>query len=275
VSACRDPVRCHNCRGCGHRLRDCKMPIARVLTPKPRHRLATSTIPTPTQRAPVHAVTFSPRSASPPAPMAPPPPTPAHAPARTAALNPLGLIASSSIEEANFELPSGLAAAVDTLRAQAANMLQLAALLSATKRSLQTPANPTNVELTHSAVTTDDEDPVAPPPSSARSSVRSKVVTKRGRRPRVGLQLSAPKPQRQSTRLAEKAKGLFVDSTDKAVQLKALQNALLPCSSQLKKAVGKKSLLTRSKLPIAPADLRRMVAAARIGNKPVVPPTHP
>ena len=203
--------------------------------------------------------------------MAPPPPTPAHAPARTAALNPLGMIASSSIEEANFELPSGLAAAVDTLRAQAANMLQLAALLSATKRSLQTPANPTNVELTHSAVTTDDEDPVAPPPSSARSSVCSKVVTKRGRRPRVGLQLSAPKPQRQSTRLAEKAKGLFVDSTDKAVQLKALQNALLPCSSQLKKAVGKKSLLTRSKLPIAPADLRRMVAAAGIGKKPTVP----
>ena len=100
--------------------------------------------------------------------------------------------------------------------------------------------------------------------------MRSKVVTKRGRRPRVGLQLSAPKPQRQSTRLAEKAKGLFVDSTDKAAQLKALQNALLPCSSQLKKAVGKKSLLTRSKLPIAPADLRRMVAAAGIGKKPAV-----
>jgi hypothetical protein len=48
-------------------------------------------------------------------------------------------------------------------------------------------------------------------------------------------------------------------------------NALLPCSSQLKKAVGKKSLLTRSKLPIAPADLRRMVAAAGIGKKPAVP----
>ena len=47
--------------------------------------------------------------------------------------------------------------------------------------------------------------------------------------------------------------------------------ALLPCSSQLKKAVGKKSLLTRSKLPIAPADLRRMVAAAGIGKKPTVP----
>ena len=62
-----------------------------------------------------------------------------------------------------------------------------------------------------------------------------------------------------------------MDSTDKAVQLKALQNALLPCSSQLKKVVGKKSLLTRSKLPIAPADLRRMVAAAGIGKKPAVP----
>ena len=66
-----------------------------------------------------------------------------------------------------------------------------------------------------------------------------------------------------------------MDSTDKAVQLKALKNAMVPCSSQLKQAIAKKSLLACSKLPIAPTDLRRMVAAAGIGNMPVVPPPHP
>ena len=54
------------------------------------------------------------------------------------------------------------------------------------------------------------------------------------------------------------------------MQLKALKNALVPCSSKLKKEVDKKILLARSKLPIAPAELRRMVAAAGIGAKPAV-----
>ena len=92
-----------------------------------------------------------------------------------------------------------------------------------------------------------------------------------GRRPRVGLQLSAPKPKRQSSRLAEKADDKFVPVTDKACQLKALKNALAPCSSKLKQAVEKRNLLTRSKLPIGAADLRKMVSATRLGVKPSVP----
>ena len=85
---------------------------------------------------------------------------------------------------------------------------------------------------------------------------------RRGTRPRVGLLLSAGKPQRQSSRLAAKAAGKFVDSTDKAVQLKAMKNALAPCSSKLKNIVEKRNMLTRSKLPIGVSDLRKLVAAA-------------
>ena len=58
---------------------------------------------------------------------------------------------------------------------------------------------------------------------------------------------------------------------DKACQLKALKNALVPCSSKLKQAVEKRNLLTRSKLSIGAADLRKMVSATRLGVKPSVP----
>lgn len=65
-----------------------------------------------------------------------------------------------------------------------------------------------------------------------------------------------------------------MDTTDKDVHLKALKNALVSCSSKLKKAVDRKNLLAHSKLPIAAADLHRMVAAARIGNKRAVSRKH-
>ena len=80
--------------------------------------------------------------------------------------------------------------------------------------------------------------------------------------------MSALKNKRQSERLAAKAGGKFVDMTEKAVQLKALQNALVPCSSSLKNAVQKKGILNRSKLPISASDLRRMVSAAGLGGGP-------
>jgi len=73
---------------------------------------------------------------------------------------------------------------------------------------------------------------------------------------------SAAKPLRQSARLAEKTAGMFVDSTDKTVQLKAMNNALAPCSAKLKDVVEKKNMLTRSKLPIGVSDLRKLVPAA-------------
>jgi len=54
----------------------------------------------------------------------------------------------------------------------------------------------------------------------------------------------------------------------KAVQLKALQNALLPCSSSLRAAVMK-GVMNRSKLPIAVANLRKIVAAAGLEEAPM------
>ncbi|CAN6253600.1 unnamed protein product [Urochloa humidicola] len=96
VRDCRDPPRCRNCRGSGHRVRTCPMPVSRMLTPWPRHQ---PTVPVPASRASVHAVPFSPRSASPP-----PPPTPASIPTPPA-YNPLNLVASSSAVAPDFELP--------------------------------------------------------------------------------------------------------------------------------------------------------------------------
>ena len=62
---------------------------------------------------------------------------------------------------------------------------------------------------------------------------------------------------------------MFVDSTDKAVQLKVLKNALAPCSNKLKQAVEKKNLLARAKLPIAVSDLRKLVAATGFDTKAI------
>ena len=72
---------------------------------------------------------------------------------------------------------------------------------------------------------------------------------------------------RDSHALHMKAAGMFVDSTDKAVQLKVLKNALAPCSNKLKQAVEKKNLLARAKLPIAVSDLCKLVAAAGFDAK--------
>jgi hypothetical protein len=66
----------------------------------------------------------------------------------------------------------------------------------------------------------------------------------------------------QSTRLAANAGGNFVDATDKAVQRKALQNTLAPCSSKLKVVVKKRDILAKDKAPLTAADLRKMIAAA-------------
>ncbi|TVU02265.1 hypothetical protein EJB05_52261, partial [Eragrostis curvula] len=57
----------------------------------------------------------------------------------------------------------------------------------------------------------------------------------------------------------------FIDSTDKAVQLKALQNALSSCSAQLKEHVTKRGILGRKKKAVASRDLRKLVSTAGLG----------
>ncbi|CAN6343676.1 unnamed protein product [Urochloa humidicola] len=71
--------------------------------------------------------------------------------------------------------------------------------------------------------------------------------------------------KRQSSRLAALNNGKFVHSTDKAMQRTALKNTLAPCSSKLKTVVDKRNMLTRNKIPLSTADLRKMVTAAGLG----------
>lgn len=163
------------------------------------------------------------------------------------------------------------------------HLLQLAALLAAAKHALLASSTPTSATpmpptppppqalALHTAPSTPavEDHPPAPPHSPVDSLQRGRGAVRRGRRPRVGLLLSTEKPKRQSSRLAAKATGMFVDATDKAVQLKALQNALLPCSSSLRATVKKKGMMNHSKLPISVADLRKMVAAAGLGEAPM------
>ena len=159
------------------------------------------------------------------------------------------------------------------------HLLQLTALLAAAKHALLASSTPTSATpmpptppppqalALHAATPTPavEDHPSASPPwhplllsrSSASVALCAQGATDR-RRPRVGLLLSTEKPKRQSSRLAAKA-----------VQLKALQNALLPCSSSLRATVKKKGMMNHSKLPISVADLRKMVAAAGLGEAPM------
>ncbi|CAO2194895.1 unnamed protein product [Urochloa humidicola] len=185
VRDCRDPERCRNCRGYGHRTARCPMPIARVLTPMPRHRRPT--IPNPSQRATVNAVPFSPRSTSPPPPTAPPPPTPEHLHATlAAAFDPLCLIPSSSSGEPDFELPKKKGqTAVDTLKA-----------------GTVAPRSPRRV----SAHEAKGEPPASPPRQVYPRSVDIHVVSSRGKAPVNFTSLPSsvpPSPERRSPPRAE------------------------------------------------------------------------
>jgi hypothetical protein len=105
VRACRDPVRCRNCRGYGHRSHDCKMPISQTLSPASHHR-KTPTIPVPASRLPVHAVPFNYPAAK---ASSSTPPTPPSSPATQTYLDayaPKNMLASSSSCPPDFMLPS-------------------------------------------------------------------------------------------------------------------------------------------------------------------------
>jgi hypothetical protein len=105
VRACRDPVRCRNCHGYGHRSHDCKMPISQTLSPASHHR-KTPTIPVPASRLPVHAVPFNYPAAK---ASSSTPPTPPSSPATQTYLDayaPKNMLASSSSCPPDFMLPS-------------------------------------------------------------------------------------------------------------------------------------------------------------------------
>jgi hypothetical protein len=74
----------------------------------------------------------------------------------------------------------------------------------------------------------------------------------------------AAAPRRESSCLAAKEGATFVSIADKAMQLKALKNALDPCSRKLKEQVQKAGVLTKKK-PLAGATLRKLISAAGLG----------
>lgn len=57
--------------------------------------------------------------------------------------------------------------------------------------------------------------------------------------------------------------------TTQAVQRKALLNSLSGCSASLKNHVVKRNILSRNKLPLVAGELRKLIAAARLGCKNV------
>ncbi|RCV06508.1 hypothetical protein SETIT_1G168400v2 [Setaria italica] len=69
---------------------------------------------------------------------------------------------------------------------------------------------------------------------------------------------------RNSERLAAKDKGMFVDATTKASQLKALQNSLALCSKPVQLHVSMKKLPKMTKKPIAAADLMKLSEAVSL-----------
>jgi hypothetical protein len=87
------------------------------------------------------------------------------------------------------------------------------------------------------------------------------------RKPRRRKNPVLPRTQRQSTRLAAKTKGSYVDIASQAIKRKALLNSLAGCSAGLKKQVTKRNILSRSKLPVSVLELRKLVLSAKVTCK--------
>jgi hypothetical protein len=180
-----------------------------------------------------------------------------------------GLLPQQAQQGPGASLRAGPASA---LSAPHAGLLQLAALhaLSQLATSRATSPSPGSTDLA--------PPPLASPPSPAPAAEDATVPLRRGRRP--GPRAATPATtRRQSSRLAAKAGGNFVDATDKAVKLKALQNALAPCSSKLKTVVEQGNIIAKAKNPLSAADIRKLVtasglcvAASTVGAPPVNAP---
>lgn len=105
------------------------------------------------------------------------------------------------------------------------------------------------VAATLANVVATDPMPVPPPPTLRAAKLTSTPLVVR----------------RKSARLAAKDKGKFVDMTDRAIQQRALKDSLQTCSAGLQKHVQRHGLLSRTKLPIALNDIRKLARAADLG----------
>ncbi|GJN36224.1 hypothetical protein PR202_gb25064 [Eleusine coracana subsp. coracana] len=98
--------------------------------------------------------------------------------------------------------------------------------------------------------------PTAPQPQSMPNTSRAPPPSRHGRKPRPTAVL-----RKRSKRLANKEPSVFIDMTTRAVQLKALRNAVSSCSKDLQKLVSRKKILNKKK-PLATVDLKKMAAMA-------------
>jgi len=105
------------------------------------------------------------------------------------------------------------------------------------------------------------EDNIPPPPPPPPPS----PALQPGRAHRTRRTAPLPEPHTGSERLASAAGGRFISVEAKAMQLKALKNALEPCSRKLKEEVQKKGLLSGISKPLSAAALRKLVSAAGMG----------
>ena len=146
------------------------------------------------------------------------------------------------------------------------------------------PAAPVPTSATTSAVSSPDVPSparrVGPKPliTYQRRRLRTKLCVppaaaprRSGSQARVARKLSAANStaRRSSSRLAAKAamaSGKFVDTATQAIQRKELLNSLFACSLSLKKQVTKHNILSRNLLPLGAAELRALVAAAKLGS---------
>jgi hypothetical protein len=61
---------------------------------------------------------------------------------------------------------------------------------------------------------------------------------------------------------------MYIDMTDKAKQQRALKDSLQACSSGLQKLVQRRGILSRTKLPVALPDIRKLARSAGLECPP-------
>lgn len=101
--------------------------------------------------------------------------------------------------------------------------------------------------------------------TSETSTMQQEPPTSRAARRRQPNR-DAPVGMRTSERLAAKENGMYISATDKATQLKALQNSLAQCSKPVQQLVAKKKLLTKTKKPMSAPDLQKLSDAVGLGE---------
>lgn len=117
----------------------------------------------------------------------------------------------------------------------------------------------------HEDTTSDMAPPPSPPAPESPPPIAAPVGAAPAPRRRLRRTVLQSATKCRSIRLANKEKGVFVDATAQAVQLKALRNSLNGCSGELQKLVTKSGLLKTNQKAVTNRNLRKLVTAAGLG----------